>query len=80
MTFLTGDAEVRRIAELRDKWEMDWNTDMYYAKEEGIQEGEKKGKRKAKLETAKKMLEKKIDVQTICEITGLTKEEILELK
>ena len=75
MTFLTGDAEVRRIAELRDKWEMDWNTDMYYAKEEG----EKEGKRKAKLETAKNMLEEKIPLEIIIKVTGLTKEEILQL-
>ena len=42
---------------------------------------EKKGKncgeKKAKLETAKKMMEENIGIETIIKVTGLTKEEIL---
>ncbi len=76
---LTGDEEIQRMAELRDKWEMDWNSSIGYAKRQGKEEGEKIGEKKAKLETAKKMLEKKIDMKTIIEITGLTEEEILKL-
>lgn len=34
-------------------------------------------KREANIENAKKMLEKKIPIETIIEITGLTKEEII---
>ena len=36
--------------------------------------------RKTKLETAKKMLEKKISIEAIAEITGLTEVEIKDLK
>ncbi len=73
MKYLTGDAEIRRMAELRDRWERDRNGELAYAKGEARKEGIKK----AKLETAKKMLEKKIPIETIIEITGLTKEEIM---
>ena len=72
MTYLTGDEEIRRLAELREKWEMDWNSSMDYSKKEGIKEGAKK----KNLENARKMKEKNIPIETIVEITGLTKEEI----
>lgn len=71
MTYLTGDEEIRRLAELREKWEMDWNSSMDYSKKEGIKEGKK--------EDARKMKEKNIPIETIIEITGLTKEEIEKL-
>ena len=71
MTYLTGNAEIRRLAELREKWEMDWNSSMDYSKKEGIKEG--------KTEDAKKMKEEKIPIETIIRITGLTKEEIEKL-
>lgn len=47
---------------------------------EGLAEGLAEGKAEAQKETAKKMLEKRIDIETISEITGLSKEEIEELK
>ena len=72
MNYLTGEEEVRRLAELREKWEMDYNSGIGHAKREGIKEGIKE---KA-LEVAKKMKEKKVDIDTIIEITGLSKEEI----
>ncbi len=68
MTYLTGDEEIRKIAELREKWEMDWNSSMDYAKKEG------------KREVAKKMKEKNISIENIVEITGLTREEIERLQ
>ena len=40
-------------------------------KEEGIKIGEEKGKEQKAIETAKKMLEKGFDLETIVEITGL---------
>ena len=79
MTYLTGDEEIRRLAELREKWEMDWNSSMDYSKREGIKEGIKKGAKEKNLENAKKMKEKNIPTETIVEITGLTREEIEKL-
>ena len=51
MNYLTGDEEVRRLAELREKWEMDYNSGIGYARREGIKEG----KKEKQLEVAKKM-------------------------
>lgn len=62
-------------------WTMDQASELDYAREEGlekgIEKGLKEGERRAKVQNAKKMLEKKISIRTIEEITGLTKEEIL---
>lgn len=55
---------------------MDIEQRMEDAEKKGIQQGEKK----AKLEDAKKMLEKGINILIIEEITGLSKEEINNIK
>ena len=55
-------AEWRQDAIIREKTLFDY----------GIEQGEKK----QKIEIAKKMLSKHIDIETISEFTGLTKEEI----
>lgn len=68
MTYLTGDEEVKRMQWLEEKWEMDRASEVGHARKEGIKEGIKK--------VAKEMLKKNIDIETICEITKLTKEEI----
>ena len=75
MNYLTGDEEVRRLAELREKWEMDYNSGIGHARREGIKEGQKE----KQLEVAKKLKEKNIDVTIIVEATGLTKEEVEKL-
>ena len=51
---------------------LDYNTGMRDAREEGIKEGA--------IKIAKNMLKKGIDIDTIIEVTGLTKEEIEEIK
>ena len=71
MNYLTGDAAVRRLEELKEKWEMDYVSSMNYA--------EKKGKEEKKKEIAKKLKNKKIDDEIIRETTGLSIEEIKEL-
>lgn len=76
MNYLTGDEEVRRLVELREKWNYDRKMDMRYAKKEG----EKEGQKAEKIEIAKKMLEKNKTIEEIMEITDLTREEIEKLK
>ena len=86
--YLTGDEEVKRLAELREKWEMDRNSEIGQAKKEGIEEGKAKGKAEGKaegkieekLEIAKNILSKKFKEEDIIAVTGLTKEEVLKLK
>ena len=47
---------------------------------EGIKEGRLEGKRESTLETARKFLKEKVDIDIISRCTGLTKEEINSLK
>ena len=76
MSYLTGEAATRRLTELREKWEMDYNSGLSYAKKEGIKEGIEE----ATKNTARKMLEENIDIGIIEKVTGLSKEEIEDLK
>ena len=71
MEYLTGDAAIRRMAELREKWEMDY--------ESGIDCAEKRGIEFEKKEIAKKLLEKGMKISEIMEITGLSEETIEKL-
>lgn len=67
--------EVRELLELRRKAEHDEATRLERAVQEaerrGNLEGERKGERKALLDTARKMREKGIALETILEVTGL---------
>lgn len=82
----------RRMAELREKAILD---DLAYIKtgynegirdgiEQGIKQGIKEGIRKGTLEEkkniAKHMLKEKMDVEVVCKITGLDKEEIEKMQ
>ena len=65
MNYLTGDEKIRRLAELRDKWEMDYVSGIEYAKKQGEQIGEERGLKKGEqigkeqgLEEGKKIGEK----------------------
>lgn len=69
---ISQDEEERKLAEQREIWRIDYNSDMYSAELRGEYEG-----RKA---TAKRMLEKGFSIETIEEITKLTKEEIERIK
>ena len=84
LDYLTGDAAVRRMAELREKWEMDEIAVKKHAqrigKEEGRIEGNVEGRMAEKKETARKLLLKNMKIEEIIEITGLTEEEIKEIK
>ncbi len=69
--YLTGDEEVKRLAELREKWEMDRNSEIGQAQKEGKIEG--------KLEIAKNMLKDGMNLEIVMKYTGLSKEEIENL-
>ena len=76
MNYLTGDAAVQRLAELREKWEMDRVSAINYA----TRNGEQKGAKKKQIEIAKKMLKDNVPIKTIAKFTELTEEEIKKLK
>ena len=46
INYLTGDAAVRRLAELREIWELDHNSDINYAREKGLKARIKKRKKR----------------------------------
>ena len=60
--------------------EQDVINQLYYAKEEGLAEGRDEGKEEKSLEIAKKMLEANSSIDFICQMTGLSEEEVLKLK
>ena len=79
MNYLTGDEEVKRLAELREKWEMDYNSGISYATQKGIAQGMVQGKKEKAIETAKIMKQDNMPVELIVKFTGLTNEEIENL-
>ena len=68
--------------------EQDVINQLYYAKEEVLAEGRKEGreeglaevKTEERLEIAKKMLDANSPIDFICQMTGLSEEEVLKLK
>ena len=76
MNYLKGEAETRRLVELREKWEMDRVSAINHATRKGIEEGEKKNS----IVIAKKLLKLNMPLEQIIEITELTKEEIENIK
>jgi predicted transposase/invertase (TIGR01784 family) len=48
-------------------------------KEEGKKEGKEEGKKEGKLETARKLIERGVDMDIIVEATGFPKQEIEKL-
>ena len=79
MNYLTGDEEVRRLAELREKWEMDRVSAINYAERKGEERGKKLGKKERNIEIAKEMKNNGMEVELIAKITTLTIEEIEKL-
>ncbi len=96
MGYLSGDEELERLAELREKWTMDYDSGVNSAKEEGLElgreqgladgieigkeAGREEGKRNEKVEIVKKLLKTDMKLDDIVNIVGLTKEDVLEIK
>jgi len=68
---MSEDEELQRLAELREKWDLDERSALANAKDDGIEE--------AKKEIAKKMKVEKMDIEKIMKMTELSKEEIEKL-
>ena len=65
--------------ELRQKYIMDQKAIEDAGYDKGYDSGTLDGEKKKSIEIAKKLKSKKIDIEDIVEITGLTKEEIEKL-
>ena len=81
MNYLTGEAEVRRLAELREKWEMDRISAINHATRKGEEERKdrterKSGRKEEKIEIAKELLKIGVPIDQIVQATKLSKEKI----
>lgn len=83
LEILNSDEKEKELARLREKAIRDEAAALAGARERGLAEGLAKGhvegQQSEKIQIAKKMLENKIDMETIATITGLTKTEIESL-
>ena len=77
---LTGDEEVKRLAEIRLMSKLEEKSALDCAREEGLEQGIEQGKKEKQKEIAKKLKEQKMPTKQIAEITGLGEEEIESLK
>jgi len=77
---VSGDYEIRRIAELKEKAIRDEKAALAYAKEEGFDKGYEEGMEKGIEKVVKNMLKEKMDISIISKITGISENEINALK
>ena len=68
---VSGNEELRRMAELRLKGLRDERAAIAYAEE--------KGEKKKQIEIAKNMLKEDVNIEFIAKVTGLTEEEIKKI-
>ena len=88
---LTGDGEVKRLAEIRLMSHLEEQAALACAREnghekgmqegyaQGKKEGLKQGKKDEKIKTAKRLLKLNLSIEQIAEATQLEEKEILEL-
>ena len=81
---LTGEDEIKRIAEIRLMSKLEEQAALTTARNKGTEEGLRQGKEEGvnieKRKTARKLIELKYSTEQIVYITGLEKEEIEKLK
>ena len=77
---LTGDAEVKRLAEIRLMSKLEEKSALLTEREEGRTEGKKEGIKEGIKKVAKNLLKEKIPIEKIAKITGLSEEEIRKIK
>ena len=79
-----SDEEAKEIVRLREKWQMDYDSSIASAKEDGYEEGHAEGIKKGKLESqikiAQKLLDENFEIEKIADITSLSKDDILKIK
>ena len=73
---ISQDEHERYLTELREKYIMDQYAIEDRAYDKGMEAGIQQGIKQAQIDIVKKMKISKIDISTISEITGLSKDEI----
>ena len=78
---LSSDGEYVKLFDKEENYkELIRNTELAAAHEDGIKQGIARGSKEKALEMAKKCLGKEMSIETISELTGLSIEEIENLK
>ena len=77
---ISDDPYLQRIEELKMKKILDDNSVRNHLTEEGRLFGKQEGRKEEKQEIAKNMLKENIDIEVIEKVTGLSKEEIKNIK
>ena len=77
---VSGDYELRRIAELREKAIRDEQAALDYATKQGLKQGIEQGIKQGIIQMAKNMLKLGMDISIIAQVTGLSENKILKLK
>ena len=79
LEMMSQDKNERYLAELRQKYIMDQKAIEDAGYDKGYDSGTLEGEKKKSIEIAKKLKSMNVDIQTIVESTGLTKEKIEKL-
>ena len=79
MEFLANDKEVLRLYHLREMAQIDYNSGMRKARDEGRAEGEAKGRSEEKIDVARNMKADGEPVEKIVRYTGLAVDVIEDL-
>ena len=81
---LTGEAEAKRLEEIRQMSRMEekaaLSAERERGEEEGIRLGITQGQKQKQIEIAKNMLEENLPLKQIAKFTGLTEEEISNIE
>ena len=81
--YLTGEAEERRLQDLRERWEMDRISEISYvsqkSEKKGEKRGEKRGKKIGEQNIIKSLFKNNMSPTEIAEKTGIKLAEILKI-
>ena len=79
LNYLTGEAEERRLQELRERWEMERISEINYVSAESEKRGEKRGKREGERKIIKSLFNSNMSASEIAQRTGMKLAEILKI-
>ncbi len=77
--YLTGEAEERRLQDLRERWEMDRISENNYCERRGEKKGEKRGKKLGEQSIIKSLFKNNMSPSEIAEKTGIKLAEVLKI-
>jgi predicted transposase/invertase (TIGR01784 family) len=80
LKYMSKDETLRSLEMLHEKHERDVTSRLTHARKEGLAEGEARGHRESALQVARAALAKGLDVDTVCDITGLDIETVRHLR